>query len=365
MMHPLFKTVVTMIVSVPFLLACNSQAENGDVAEEEKAEAAIPVEASAVEQRRVFAAWYGSSTLEAERESSIVAKTNGVLLELHVEEGDVVTEGQVVATLESDRQKLEAERAKANYERLKNEMKRSRELFAKNLTSSETHERIQFDLDAAKAAYELAELTYRYTKVRAPIGGVISERFVKEGNLIADNMPLFTVTDFDPIQAVLHVPEQQMALLQSGQPVELSLDALPDTVFAGEVARISPVVDAQTGTFKVTAEFEDPNQRLRPGMFARVALIYDVHENALTVPREALVQEDGASYVYVVEGDAVKRVLIQPGYETAGYVEVLEGVSTGAAVVTTGKAAIGDGSKIEVINNSESVVADANEAPTS
>ncbi len=336
------------------LVACGGSPEGGRAAaddpEKEKEEVAVPVEVASVGTGRVYAAYNGTTLLEADREADVVAKTTGVVLKLLVEEGDQVVPGQVVAELDRERLDLEVARAKATLARLENDFRRSSELKDKKLISAEAFERSRFEYETEKASYEMQKLELSYTKVRSPIGGVVSERMVKIGNLVNLYDPLFRVHNFDPLLAVIHVPERELSALRTGQPVELQVDALAEESFRGELARISPVVDPQTGTFKVTIEMPQPDARLKPGMFGRVSVVYDEHDQAITIPQDALVVEDKERYVYRVVDQRAERVDVQVGYTTDGVVEILSGLEPGEQVVTAGKGSIADETLLDVIN---------------
>lgn len=353
-------------------------------------EVAVPVEVATAALKPIEASYSGTAALEPENQAQVVAKASGVLLKLFVEEGDRVTAGQVLAQLDPEKPRLEVMRAEANMKRLENDYRRSTDLFARKLTSSEAHERIRFDLETQKAAWELAKLDLDYTQIRAPIAGVISERLVKVGNLIQLQQGLFRIDDFDPLLAVLNVPERELAILKPGQPVGMMVDALAGQVFSGVVDRVSPVVDAQTGTFKVTCAFHDTTGALKSGMFGRVQIIYDQRTDALVVPRDALLEGDGEVAVYVLSDQPVPpkpdsaeagkdekgffgrffggkkddkpaapkpkgpvylatRKPVTLGYLTGTEAEIQSGLKAGDRVVTIGKAALRDGARVEIV----------------
>jgi membrane fusion protein (multidrug efflux system) len=315
----------------------------------------VPVEVAAASRSAVVAAFQGTSNLVAEAEADVVTKTSGVVLEIMVEEGDKVAAGQVLARLDSDRQRLNMKQSEANLRKLENDFKRQQEMIERKLISQDVYDRSRYDLDTQRAAYDIAKLELSYTEIRAPIGGVVSKRNVKVGNLIQLNQPLFKIDDFDPLEAMIDVPEREMRLIKAGQPVQMLVDALPDAVFAGNVARVSPVVDATTGTFRVVAQFKDDSGRLRSGMFGRVRVIYDQRADVLVVPRAALVGDDKDAAVFVVENDVAKRRKVQLGYADGGKVEITEGLADGDKVVTLGQAALRDGAKVQVITSAEPV----------
>ena len=342
----------------------------------------VPVEAVAAVRQPIIANYTGTATLEAERQAEVVAKTSGVLLKLRVEEGDMVSAGQVLAELDPERPRLQLAQAEANLKRLQNDFRRAQEMYQNRLVSSEQFDKVRFDLETQQAAYDLAQLELSYTHIVAPIDGVISERMVKEGNLIQLHQPLFRIDDFDPLLAVLNVPERELAILRPGLPVSMVVDALAGKSFTGAIARVSPVVDAQTGTFRVTTEFRDETRQLKSGMFGRLNVVYDERKDALVVPREAVIDEDGRTSVFVVsrekpkppaaadkaaakdeakaedgkgkakapaEIDVARLRDVKVGYAAGERVEIREGLAEGDRVITIGRAAVRDGTTVTVL----------------
>ncbi|MBK9656540.1 MAG: efflux RND transporter periplasmic adaptor subunit [Rhodanobacteraceae bacterium] len=310
----------------------------------------VPVEVATASRSAVVAAFQGTSNLVAEAEAEVVPKTGGVVLEIMVEEGDKVSAGQVLARLDSDRQRLNMKQSEANLRKLENDFKRQQEMIERKLISQDVYDRSRYDLDTQRASYDIAKLELSYTEIRAPIGGVVSKRNVKVGNLIQLNQPLFKIDDFDPLEAMINVPEREMRLIKADQPVQMLVDALPDVAFAGSVARVSPVVDAATGTFRVVAQFKDDSGKLRSGMFGRVRIVYDQRADALVVPRAALVGDNKDAAVFVVADEIAKRRKVTLGYADGGQVEIVDGLAEGEKVVTLGQAALRDGAKVQVIN---------------
>lgn len=356
--------------------AADAGAEKGGK-DKPAAEAMIPVEAATAKRAAIVANYTGTATLEADREAQVVAKTSGVLLKLMVEEGAKVHAGQVLAQLDPERPRLQVAQAEANLKRLQNDYNRSQDMYAKKLVSSEAYDKIKFDLETQKAAFDLARLELSYTNITAPIDGVLSQRMVKEGNLIQLNAPLFRIDDFDPLLAVLNVPERELMTLKPGLTVQMEVDALPTMKFGGKVQRIAPVVDAKTGTFRVTCEFSDPSGTLKSGMFGRLSIVYAERPDALTIPREALIEEDGDTAVFVVVLDdkppepkkdepkkdakdakdakpagpalVVHRKKVSVGFVSGDLIEIRDGLNEGDKVVTVGRAALREGTKVQVL----------------
>jgi membrane fusion protein (multidrug efflux system) len=245
-----------------------------------------------------------------------------------------------------------AEEAQANYEKKQQEYSRDQTLFDRHLISADVFDGVKYDLAVLKATYDLAKLNLDRTVIRSPIDGVVAKRLIKVGNTLTPNQAVYVVTDFNHLLAVLYVPENALARIKAGQPAELSADAMAGHVYTGRVARLAPVVDPQTGTFKVTVEVDHNEHGLAPGMFSRVSITYDVHQNTLTVPRAAIMTEDGESAVYVVNSGTAHRVPVSLGYADGDKVEITKGLKNGDSVVTLGQNSLKDGTKVAIVNAS-------------
>ncbi len=361
--------------------------EGGKESEESAQDTAVPVETSVSRRDEIVASYTGTASLEPEGQAQVVAKASGVVQSVLVEEGDKVRAGQILATLDPERPRLALKQSEASLKRLENDASRAQEMFKRKLLSAEASDRAKFDMQSQRAAYEMARLELSYTQVAAPISGTVSMRMVKPGNFMTINQAVFMIDDFDPLLAVLNVPERELRLLKPSMKVAMQVDALPGRTFEGVIARVSPVVDSKTGTLRVTAEFHDETGTLKSGMFGRLTVVYDTKTDALVVPREALADEDGETFVYVVEKDpsppkpkkvekkrgfsfgsaeaeeakkpgkpsgpalVAKRRLVKLGYVSGDKVEILSGVPEGARVVTVGRSAVRDGTRVQVIES--------------
>lgn len=343
---------VLALAALVALQGCMEQA-NGSVKGEAAEEVtAIPVETATVRKDSVAAFYSGTTTVESDQQATVVSQITGVVLEIRAEEGQYVEAGTVLARVEPDRYRLEVQRGDATLKRLEMDYQRKKELFDRKLVSAEDFERVSAEFEAQKAQVALAQLDLQYTEIRAPISGYVSERLVRAGNLVELHQPVYRITGYDPLLAVLHVPERELSVLHPGLEVSVRLDALPGQVFSGTVTRISPVVDPATGTFRVTAEIDDPQDLVKPGLFGRVDILYDLRENVPVIPRTAVITEDEQNHVFVIGAEgSVERRAIRLGYERNGIIEVIDGVSAGEQVVTAGKGSLSDGARVEVIGS--------------
>lgn len=322
---------------------------------------AIPVEVAEARIGSVVALYSATATLQADGEARVVPRLTGRVVELLAEEGDTVRAGQVLARLDDDRLRLEVARADAELSRLRQDFNRHQEMHQRNLISTEIFDRLKYELEAQQAQFDLVRLELSWTEITAPIAGVVSERMVRVGNMVDASQPVFVVTAMDRLEATLHVPEREMARLASGQATMLQVDALPGVRFEGRVARISPVIDASSGTFRVTVHVQDESGRLRPGMFGRFHIVHDTREAAILVPVEAVLSEDGRQSVFVVDGEQVQRRAVVTGYRNNGDYEILDGIEAGDTIVVTGQSSLRSGVRVALLGQAPAVEPEASD----
>jgi membrane fusion protein (multidrug efflux system) len=346
----LLPAFIVMTVLAVASYGCGGKSQSKEGGEKAK-EPVVPVEVAAVSSGDISAYFTGTATVEAEQETGVVAKVSGVVEELFVEEGDFVKAGAVLAKLDDEMIAVQLEQAKADLRKQENNFERNRDLHEKQLVSTEVFQQVQFEYERQKAAYDLAELSLKYTSIKTPISGVVSQRNVKVGNMVLQNQDIFRVSGLNPLIAVLHVPEKQLERMRPGQRAILHIDALGGADYEGYIKRISPIVDAGTGTVKVTVEVKDPTGRVRPGMFARIKVVYDVHTGTTLAPKDAIIAEDRESAVFVVQDSTAYKRSVVLGYTNTTHVEILEGLMPGDTIVTTGKGSLKDSTKVEIVSS--------------
>lgn len=365
-------------VALALALAACSTGNSTPVAGAADASSAIPVETATVSQQSITANYSGTASLEAVGEAQVVAKASGIVLKLLVEEGMYVKRGQLLAQLDDDAASNKLAQATANLRKAQASYDKAEKGFALKITPKADYDSMRYDLEAQKAIVAGAQLDVSYTRILAPIDGVIAKRSVKVGNLVQINQALFDIVDLDRLQAVLNVPERDLDTLKAGQSVVMQVDALGGRSFEGMIARIAPVVDAASGTFRATCEFRDTTRTLKPGMFGRIEVAYDQRHDALVVPRNAITEEDGETSVFVVEpapatAPAVagksapakepaprfvaKRRVVKLGYSEDDRVEVRDGIHQGERVITLGRNAVRDGTQVQVLADGKAALA--------
>jgi HlyD family secretion protein len=215
--------------------------------------------------------------------------------------------------------------------------------------------------EAARVGYELSRLQMGYTRVEAPERGVVAKVLQEEGNTVPAGAPILVIVQDDPILAEAALPEQHYGeLLRRWEEIEVRVRpaAYPEAEpFAGRVSAVSPTVRPQSRTFTVTAEIDNAQQLLRPGMYAEVELVMERRPAALLVPEVALLDRAGRKVLFVVAGRpegggpmAVQRE-VQPGLSASGEVEILDGLAPGERVVVQGNVFLEDGQPVRVLGS--------------
>jgi membrane fusion protein, multidrug efflux system len=342
-------SITTAMLAVLMLAACGQEQAKQTAAEEEPAQA-IPVEVALANRADIYSTYTGTAAIEALREATVIAKVGGEIREILVEEGDDVRAGQLLARLDGDRLRLTRAQAEANLQKLQRDYQRNLDLKERSLISAGDFEKIQYEMEALEASFKLASLELSYTEIRAPIDGVISRRLIKTGNTIDVNSALFEIVSLDPLVTYLHVPEREYRRMSPGMPANLQIDALGGARFDASIARISPVVDPATGTFKITVEVSDASRRLKPGMFARIGIVSDMHAAALQIPRSAIISDADEAAVFVVDGETASRRTVRTGFTANGNVEIVDGLEGHEQIVIVGQAGLRDGSRVQIIN---------------
>lgn len=243
-------------------------------------------------------------SLKAKDEAYVFSKVPGKLSEYTVGEGDKVKKGQEIALV---------------------------------------------DRDETGFKYELA-------KVESPLSGIVGRTFLDKGAQItlgsagsAQGTPLAIVVNMDEMIVRLGLREQDIAYIQKGLKASLSVDAYPEEDFRGEIVRVSEVVDTQTRTLPLEIVISNPGYRLKSGMFARIKIFAGKHLDSLVIPRDAIVKENTADYVYAVENETVRKIKVRLGLSYDNKVEVIEGLRGHEKVIVFGQQGLKDGSQVNVL----------------
>ncbi len=320
---------------------------------EKDEEPAVPVEMSAVGRKDIPSFFTGTATVEAEQRAQVLAKIAGTVREIFVEEGDMVRKGQALLQIDDAEESARLLELRVRAESLQRELERTQSLLAKDLASDRELDDKKLLAEEAKAKLMVGEIQLSHTKVKAPFDGRVTLRHVHVGEHVQVNQALFDLADFEPLLVRVFMPERQVERIAVGQPVEVFPDAEDDVSHPGRVRMIAPVVDTASGTVKVTVELQGAPRGLRLGSFVRARITTDVHKDALVVPKVALIEDGGESYVFRAEADSVLKVRVETGYTDTESAEILVGLREGDRVVTAGQGGLKHGTRVRDLATSD------------
>lgn len=352
---------------------------------------AIAVQLAAAEVGKISSFLTATANLRATREVPVATQAEGIVQKVLAEEGDAVKEGQLLcqlddtelrirldlaqerlaqAQLQMEKARIREERTDGQLSAQKVELARQESAFKEGLVSEKEVAALRYRLDELghdqrlslsdskelqhrvselEAEIVQSKLSISRTQILAPFDGQITQRNVNFGQRVRALESLFTLGASSPLQADVYLSERDTRLVRPGQSAEIFLGADEASKVQGRVERISPIVDQASGTVKVTVALE-PAPGFRPGSFVRVAIRADTKMNALLIPKQAILEEDGQSYVYIMAtSDTAKRMKVELGYSSEGMVEVRNGLTAGQKVIVAGQGAIKENSKIKVV----------------
>lgn len=331
------------------LVSCSSEQPQQQAAQpEKKGPTAVPIAVANVDVGEAQNRYVTTTTLEAESRADLRSRSTGTVQELLVEEGQSVKAGQVLLVLEDYDQQLRVNAAKIELERVEMEHARLQRMNDAGVLAPQEYETIQIDLKKAKSDLESAELQLSYTRVRAPISGQVVRRLVDLGAHVTSGEMLFVMMDVDPLLARIFIPANRLGGVEVGQSVSMTVDSSTETI-QGTISLVSPIVDPETGTVKVTAQLADPGARVRPGDFAEVRVVTDRRENAMLVPSIAVFEEQGKKVLYVAEDNVASRRVVKVGFIDEGYTEILSGIKAAEYVVVKGQRNLRDGVPVDIL----------------
>lgn len=311
----------------------------------------------------------------ARTKASVSSKILGRLAWIGVTEGSRVKEGEVIARIEDAEYAAAAATAQANVGQFeaqlaqaKRELKRTQSLRADHLVPESAFEAAQTNVEvltaqlgSARAQAKLAEANFANTRVLAPFSGTVLRKDAEVGEIVAPSSAgggltrtaIVTMADLQTLEVEVDVNEAYIAQVRNGQDARITLDAYPDTSFVGRVRQVVPTADRQKATVLVKVSILDRDPRILSEMGAKVVFVSRGADRAaaprrVLAPAAAVVQENGAAHVWVVDKDAVRRVNVDAGAARGDKLEIRQGLSGGESLVLQPPATLKDGMKVKL-----------------
>lgn len=322
------------------------------------------------EQVTVVGNLIGAATVE------VVPKVSGRVQSIAVKLGDRVRRGQVLAKIEDQEVREQVRQAEAAFNVAQatirqreadvkfseTNLERSRSLYERQLLPRQTlddadarHQAAVAQLDLARAQFQQAQarlqelrITLANTNIESPVDGYVAKRNLDPGAFASQNAPILAVVDLSTVRMVANLVERDARRVQAGTRATLEVDAYPGEEFSGRVARVAPVFDPATRTAEMEIEVPNASGQLKPGMYARVVLTVGTRDDALVVPRNALVDVEGRRGVFVPEENRAQFRPVETGLQDDVRVEITRGLDEGTRVITTGALALRHGDPIRL-----------------
>ncbi len=315
---------------------------------------AMPVEAAEVTIGRAERRVNAVGSLRSNESVTLRPEVAGRVTSLGFEEGQKIKRGQVLMQLDSSVEKAELAQAQAQVALARTNANRASELVQRGAGTQRAMDEARATLRTAEAQVQLNQARIEKMTVVAPFDGVAGLRKVSVGAFVQAGADVVNLEQIDPLKVDFRVPEVFLAAVRTGQKITVTIDALANEQFTGEVTAIDPLVDAAGRSIVIRARLANPDEKLRPGVFARVMLTLATREDAVFVPEQSLISQGDKQFVYkVVDGDPGKKVVryteVKLGHRKGATAEVTEGLVAGDVVVTGGLLKVQDGVPVQVV----------------
>ena len=325
------KKSVQLIALVAVALLSSCSGGEKDKATAEKVDEKPRVKLASVTARPVDQIQEYTATVQAEVKNNIAPSSPVRIDQIFVEVGDRVSKGQKLVQMDAANLK----QAKFRLDNQEIEFKRTDELYKVGGTS--------------KSEWDAAKMALDNTALLSPINGVVTARNYDNGDMYSGGNPVLVVEQITPVKLMINVSEGYFAKVKKGSPVAVKVDVYGDEEFEGTINLVYPTIDPNTRTFPVEVRLTNRDQKVRPGMFARVTLNFGTQEHVV-VPDLAIVKRAGSGdrYVYVYKDGKVSYNKVELGRRMDTEYELISGVDNNSQVVVAGQSKLADGVEVEV-----------------
>lgn len=341
--------VLLAVAVVLMVLAIKRAEERPELAPNEEKRIAVSVEVLAPTSLIHYADI--SATLMPWHDATVAAETDGRVTALAVDRGDAVVKGQPLLNVDDRLQKAMLARARITLRDAERELARYKPLLKEGAVSEKTLTDLETAEALAQTAFDEAKVRLSCCSLDAPWRGDVQQRFVELGQYVRTGDPVFRLVDISRLRLVVHVPEQDVNLVEGTDALQFTLPGDESETYEGELIFVAPQSDLQSNTYRCELEVQNEAGSLRGGMLVSLKYPRQKLKDALSVPLDALIAEKGKFYAYVAkEGCASRRtVRIVSVYGTRAVVR--DGLSGGDRLIVLGQRLVSDGTAIEVLGD--------------
>ncbi len=314
----------------------------------------INVETSGVEPREFPVTFQSTGVVQAYRDATVSAEESGAVRRVVLDKGVRVAAGQTILVIDDELLVVEARAAEARAELARETWERTKQLFEEDNVGTElAYLTARSQVEQAQAALDGLRKRIERTRVRAPFAGVLDDRFVELGETVAQGTPVVRIVQSDRLKIVAGVPERYALDIRPGALARIAFDALPDTAFEGVISFVALALDPASRTFRIEIELENPGGAIKPEMIAVAEITMRTIEDAIVIPRNAVVTTEAGSIAFVVDDDGGEprvearavRILSVQGNDAI----IAEGLTGGDEVVVSGQQELANGDRVRIV----------------
>lgn len=307
----------------------------------------VPVQVYVVQPTKLTDAVAATGSVLADEQVTVRSEINGRITSLNFREGQPVSKGQLLLTINADEIQAQQQKLRYNIKLFADQEKRQRTLLEKEYISAQEYEQANNALLTAQADMRLLQAQLAKAYVRAPFSGVVGLRSVSVGAYVSPNTPITTVSRIEPVKVDFAVPGRYASAVRVGDQVQV-LDEASNKKYNAKVYAINPQIDPASRTLSVRATYPNSRQELRPGAFVRVNLQLGQVEQAIQVPSESVSPEAAGYMVYKVQGGKAERQPVKIGIRSEKLIQITEGLATGDTILRTGILQVKPGDKVRI-----------------
>lgn len=291
-----------------------------------------------------------NARLIADEEVNLIFETSGMITDIFFSEGSFIKKGELLAKINDKPLQAELHKLKAQIPLAENRVFRQGSLLEKDAVSQEAFEQVTTDLEKLRADIELVEARIAQTELRAPFDGFIGLRNVSEGAYASPSVVISNLTKISPLIVEFSVPEKESDMVRKGAPISFQVDTEQGNseTYKATIYALESKLDFNTFSLTVRASYPNTNAKLRPGRRARVEINAGEIDNALMIPNESIVKEMGRDIAYLYKNGKAKQIELILGRRMAAQTQIVEGLSIGDTLITTGVMQLREGLAVNI-----------------
>lgn len=354
--------ILAGIVLIFGMLGCANSDEGQSKESNAEPASVTEVTVAHVKSGPIYKAYIDVGSILPEDYARIMAKVAGRIASISVDEGSPVKKGQLLMQIDTFDYTRAVENASAlkdaayvSFKKASRDFKRMEQLHKSKAISEQKYQDAKTGLDLARYQYEQAKVAFsiarralKECKVISPISGIVTNKYVNEGELTGPQQVAFVIMQLDKVKVEVDLPEEAFSYITEGNKGYVEVDAIPDEVFEGTITKIYPTIDPASRTFKITISLDNPELKLRSGMTARVKVVEQAKANTIMAPKTSLIRGEKGYYVFKVVSNRIEKIKVHTGIEGTDAIEILDGISPGDVVVTKGVTGLKDGMQVKV-----------------